>query len=116
MRSKISSHSSMFKVYELPIPEADENLLKIINKKSFNLLSHFNEKELYEDLRRELEFKAEKIDSIKERAELEVIIAKELFKLNKDDWEYLCSTFIYDGDSVTKKELDKIIALSIEIY
>ncbi|MBC8384985.1 MAG: hypothetical protein H8E57_05660, partial [Candidatus Cloacimonetes bacterium] len=116
MRSKISSHSSMFKVYELPIPDVDENILKIINKKSFNLLYHFSEKELYEDLRKDLGFEIEKINPIKERAELEVIIAQKLFKLDKEDWEYLCSTFIYGGDSETKKELDRIIDHSKKIF
>ena len=116
LRSKISSHSSMFKIYELPIPQVDKDLFKIICKKSFNLLYHFSEKKLYEDLRIELGFEVEEIDPIKERAELEVLIAKELFKLNKEDWEYLCSTFIYGADSETKKELDEIIARSIEIF
>ena len=45
-----------------------------------------------------------------------MIIARELFKLNKEDWEYLCSTFIYGGDSETKKELDDIKKHSIEIF
>ncbi len=116
LRSKISSHSSMFKIYELPIPEINKDLLRIICKKSFNLLYHFSEKELFEDLRIELDLEVEEIDPINERAELEVLIAKELFKLNKEDWKYLCSTFIYGADSETKKELDSIIQKSIELY
>ena len=116
LRNKISANLTTNFLYELPIPKVGEKLLKIINKKSFNLLYHFSEKELYEDLRKELGFGVEKINPIKERAELEVIIAGELFKLNKEEWEYLCSTFVYGGDSETKKELDKIIELSKKIF
>lgn len=116
LRNKISANLNMFYLYELPIPEVDKDLLEIICKKSFNLLYHFSEKKLYEDLRIELGFEVEKIDPINERAELEVIIAKELFKLKKEDWVYLCSTFIYGADSETKKELDSIIQKSIELY
>ena len=116
LRSKISSHSSMFKIYELPIPEVEKDLREIICKKSFNLLYHFSEKKLYEDLRIELGFEVKEIDPIKERAELEVIIAKELFKLKKEDWKYLCSTFIYGAASETKKELDAIIQKSFKLY
>ena len=90
--------------------------MEIICKKSFNLLYYFSNKELYEDLRKELGFEVEEINPIEERAELEVLIAKELFKLNREDWEYLCSTFIYGADSETKKELDSIIKRSIELY
>ncbi len=72
---------------------------------------------LYDDLRNELEIKVSaKFDSIQARAELEVLIAKELYGLSKEDWNYLTSTFIYGEDSATKKELDQIIELSREIY
>jgi hypothetical protein len=50
------------------------------------------------------------------RAELEVLIAKELYGLNKADWEFLTSTFIYGEDSATKAELDEVIKISKEIY
>ena len=116
LRNKISANLNMFYLYELPIPEINKDLLEIICKKSFNLLYHFSKKELYEDLRTELGLEVEEIDPIKERAELEVLIAKELFKLDKNDWEYLCSTFIYGADSETKKELDAIIAHSKKIF
>jgi len=116
LRNKISANLTTNFLYELPIPEVDKDLLEIISKKSFNLLCHFSEKKLYEDLRTELDFEVKEINPVNERAELEVLIAKELFKLNKADWEYLCSTFVYGADSETKKELDAIIAHSIEIY
>ena len=116
LRNKISLNLNMFYLYELPIPDVDTKLQKIINKKSFDLIYHFSEKEFFEDLRKELGFEVEKINPIKERAELEVMIAKELFKLDKEDWEYLCSTYIYGGDSETKKELDAIIDLSKKIF
>ena len=116
IRNKISANLTTNFLYELPIPNVDDKLSGQIKQKSFNLLYHFSEKELYEDLRKELGFEIEKINPIKERAELEVIIARELFKLKKEDWEYLCSTFIYGGDSETKKELDEIIKFSIKIF
>lgn len=116
LRNKISANLTTNFLYELPFPDVDKDLLETICKKSFNLLYHFSNKELYEDLRKELCFEVEEINPIEERAKLEVLIAKELFKLNKENWKYLCSTFIYGADSETKKELDSIIKRSIELF
>ena len=46
------------------------------------------------------------------RAELEILIAKELYGLDKNDWQYLTSTFVYGEDEITRKELDEIISIS----
>jgi hypothetical protein len=54
--------------------------------------------------------------TIQIRAELEVLIAKHLYQLTIQDWEYLTSTFTYGNDSVTKQELDKIIDTSKRIF
>ena len=64
-----------------------------------------------------------KLDNYKEeskhnklRAELEILIAKELYGLSKADWLYLTSTFTYGEDEVTRKELDEIIEVSRQEY
>jgi hypothetical protein len=117
-RNKISANLSMGFIYELPIASVPNKLKKQIVAKAFTLLYAKSNSKLYEDLREELglgKINSEDLDLIKIRAELEVIIAKELYKLNKADWEHLTSTFIY-GKNETKKELDKIIAVSKEIF
>ncbi len=53
---------------------------------------------------------------MKERAALEVFIARELYGLAPDDWKHLTSTFTFGGDSVTKAELDKIIRQSLTLW
>jgi hypothetical protein len=55
------------------------------------------------------------IDPIHDRAMLEVIIAKEIYGLDKEDWNHLTSTFTF-GSGDTKKELDEIIEKSKEIF
>ena len=71
----------------------------------------------FEDLKSELKADIEEdADLIKIRAKLEIIIAKELYGLNLDDWKYVCSTFTYGAESETKAELDAIIQKSIEIW
>ena len=53
---------------------------------------------------------------MKERAALEVFIARELYSLSPDDWKHLTSTFTFGGDSDTKAELDEIIRQSVELW
>ena len=53
---------------------------------------------------------------VKERAALEVFIARELYSLSPDDWKHLTSTFTFGGDSDTKAELDEIIRQSVELW
>jgi hypothetical protein len=117
IRNKISANLTMNFMYELPMPQADEMVYKKIIELGFNLLYHASNSKLFEDLAKALNIKpAKDFDSIKSRAELEVLIAKELFGLSKDDWKYLTSTFVYGDESTTKKELDQIIAESIKLY
>ncbi len=52
---------------------------------------------------------------MKERAALEVFIARELYGLSLDDWKHLAGTFIF-GSGATKEELDEIIRLSIALW
>jgi hypothetical protein len=49
----------------------------------------------------------------KERARLEVLVAREVSDLDAADWQHLTGTFTY-GSGDTKAELDEIIARSRE--
>jgi hypothetical protein len=51
----------------------------------------------------------------KERARLEVLVAREVYGLDADDWKHLTGTFAY-GSGDTKAELDEIIARSRELW
>lgn len=49
---------------------------------------------------------------MKERAALEVFIARDIYGLDAADWEHLTGTFTFGGESASKTELDEIIRLS----
>ena len=115
IRNKISANLTMNYIYELPIPNCDALIKKSIIEKSFHLLYSKSKSSDFECLKNTLNFDKKAIDEIFERASLEVLIAKNLFSLNKEEFIFLCSTFIY-GKSASKKELDEIIKKSIEIY
>ncbi len=95
VRNKVSTGVSVFQLYELPIP-------KLAGK-----------------LRARLVAAAEKLlaspHDVKERAKLEVVIAKEVYGLDIDDWRHLTSTFTY-GSGDSKGELDEITARSLELW
>lgn len=117
IRNKISANLNMFFMYELPFPIAQKKQKEFIVKNGLTLLYNKSNKKSYKKLVDETGLKiAEKGDLVKIRAELEVAIARDLFDLSKSDWDYLTSTFIYGGDSTTKKELDEIIKYSKEIF
>ena len=50
-----------------------------------------------------------------ERARLEVLVAREVYGLDADDWQHLTGTFSY-GSGDTKAELDEIITRSRELW
>jgi hypothetical protein len=52
---------------------------------------------------------------VKERAALEVFIARELYGLSLDDWKHLTGTFTF-GSGPTKEELDEIIRQSLVLW
>jgi hypothetical protein len=52
---------------------------------------------------------------VKERAALEVFIARELYGLSLDDWKHLTGTFTF-GSGDTKAELDETIRLSHTLW
>lgn len=117
IRNKISANLTMNFIYELPFPETTKKHKDNIAKLGLSLLYNKSNKKVYKKFVTETGLNInEEQDLVKIKAELEVYIAKELFKLSKSDWEYLTSTFVYGGDSPTKKELDEIIRYSKEIY
>ena len=52
---------------------------------------------------------------VKERAALEVCIARELYGLSLDDWKHPTGTFTF-GSGPTKEELDEIIRQSLLLW
>ena len=58
---------------------------------------------------------AVKMLTVKERAALELFIARELYGLSREDWQHLTGTFTF-GSGPTKEELDAIIAQSLALW
>jgi hypothetical protein len=52
---------------------------------------------------------------VKERAALEVFIARELYGLSLEDWKHLTGTFTFGGGD-SKAELDEIIRQSLALF
>ena len=52
---------------------------------------------------------------VKERAALEVFIARDLYGLSLDDWKHLTGTFTF-GSGPKKQELDEIIRQSLTLW
>lgn len=94
VRSKVSTHVNIFHVYELPIPPLDKNAKQKLADAAAKLSAQ--------------------PDDLKERAQLEVFIARDLYHLSLEDWRHLTGSFIYGGASASKAELDEIIRLSLE--
>ncbi len=91
IRSKISATLNMFYMYELPIPKLSAAQKKTLAEFAAKLLKNPRD--------------------VKERAALEIFIARELYGLSRDDWKHLTGTFTF-GSGDTKAELDEIIRLS----
>jgi len=49
------------------------------------------------------------------RAALEVFIARDLYGLSREDWQYLTGTFTY-GSGDSKAELDEILRQSLTLW
>ena len=54
--------------------------------------------------------------AVKERAALEVFIARDLYGLSLEDWNHLTGAFTFGSDSATKEELDEIIRPSLALW
>jgi hypothetical protein len=113
IRLRVSANLNAFYIYELPIPEVDEKLKREIVDRAFRLLYR---KEVYDDMAKVLGMKVKEIKDENERrelrAELEIIIAKNVFGLAKDDIEYILSTFVYGNPD---KELMKMIVEKFDL-
>ena len=96
IRSRVSSTVSAFYVYELPLPKFNASQTTKLADFAGNLLK--------------------KTGNTKERAAMEVFIARELYGLSSEDWQHLTSTFTFGGESDTKAELDEIIRQSVELW
>ncbi|HPI19212.1 MAG TPA: hypothetical protein PKY56_02480 [Candidatus Kapabacteria bacterium] len=117
VRNKVSANLTMNFIYELPIADASEEIKTRIVELGFNLLYKKSNKLDFEDLKNELNITKEiNKDENEIRAELEVIIAKHLYQLSFDDWQYISSTFTFGGESDTKAELDEVISKSIDLW
>jgi hypothetical protein len=95
IRSKMSATVNMFYVYELPVPDLKPAVQKQLAAAADKLLKNPRD--------------------VKERAALEVFIARELYGLSLDDWKHLTGTFTFGGGE-TKAELDEIIRQSLAIW
>ena len=95
IRSKISANVNLFYLYELPIPNAKDAQKKKLADAATKLLK--------------------KPRDVKERAALEVFIARELYGLSLDDWKHLTGTFTFGGGE-SKAELDEIIRQSLVLW
>jgi hypothetical protein len=129
IRNKISANLNMFYIYELPIADATADQKAEIVEKAYRLLAYHDKQGEFQALGEALGVEVDRcvdpqdapagspLPIIQTRAELEVLIARELYGLSKDDWDYLTSTFVYGSDkSATKQELDAIIERSLEMF
>ncbi|MGA2865276.1 MAG: N-6 DNA methylase [Verrucomicrobiota bacterium] len=95
IRSKVSAHVSAFQFLELPAPELTAAHQQRLADSAAKLLKNPRD--------------------VKERATLEVFIARELYGLSLDDWKHLTGTFTF-GSGSTKQELDEIIRQSLVFW
>ena len=95
IRSKVSAHVNIHQLNELPIPKLSPANKKTLADSAAKLLKNPRD--------------------VKERAALEVFIARELYGLSLDDWKHLTGTFTF-GSGESKAELDEIIRQSIADY
>jgi hypothetical protein len=95
VRSKVSTGVSVHHLYELPIPQFAAAQKKKLADAAAKLLKNPRD--------------------VKERAALEVFIARELYGLSLDDWKHLTGTFTF-GSGETKAELDEIIRQSLSLW
>ncbi len=95
IRSRVSSTVSAFFVYELPLPKLTAAPKKKLADSAAKLLKNPRD--------------------VKERAALEVFIARELYRLSLDDWKHLTGTFTFGGGE-SKAELDEIIRQSLALW
>jgi hypothetical protein len=95
IRSKISANVNLFYLYELPVPRLTGAQKTRLAGSAAKLLKNPRD--------------------VKERAALELFIARELYGLSLEDWTHLTGTFTF-GSGPTKEELDEIIRQSLALW
>jgi hypothetical protein len=95
LRSKVTTHVSVFQFLELPIPFLKPPARKQLTASAERLLANPRD--------------------VAERAALEVLMARDLYGLTREDWQHLVSTFTF-GSGETKAELDEIIRRSLALW
>lgn len=95
LRSKVTTHVSIFQFLEIPIPQLTDAQKKKLADSAAKLLKNPRD--------------------VKERAALEVFIARELYGLSREDWQHLTGTFTF-GSGDSKAELDEIIRQSLTLW
>ena len=95
IRSKVSAHVNIHQLYELPIAKIALGQKSRLDGSAARLLKDPRD--------------------VKERAALEVFIARDLYGLSLDDWKHLTGTFTF-GNGPTKEELDEIIRQSLVLW
>jgi hypothetical protein len=95
IRSKISANVNLFYLYEMPVPQLTTAQKEKLADAAAKLLKNPRD--------------------VKERAALEVFIARELYGLSLDDWKHLTGSFTF-GSGETKAELDEIIRQSLGLW
>ena len=95
IRSKVTTHVSIFQFLELPIPQIATAPARKLSDSAGKLLKNPRD--------------------VKERAALEVFVARDLYGLSLDDWKHLTATFTF-GSGPTKEELDEIIRQSLALW
>ncbi len=113
LRSKISATLNMFYMYELPIPKISTGQKKKLAEAVAKLLT-FSAKRHAQT--KTPDSAQKKPNDVATRAELEVLIARDLYGLSFEDWKHLTGTFTFGGDSETKAELDEIIRRSLTLW
>ncbi|ASJ08124.1 hypothetical protein A3L11_02330 [Thermococcus siculi] len=107
IRQRVSANLNMFYIYELPIPEVEPELKAKIVERAFKLLYREGH---YDDMAKNLGITAKEITDENERrelrAELEAVIARDVFGLSRDEMDYILSTFVYGNPD---RELMKMI-------
>ncbi len=112
IRNKISSHVSISFLYEMPVPNTSKSLRSQIVELSRQIVLANDSQNYFKELGKK---PAKSFDVIHVRAELEILIARDVYGLSASDWKYLTSTFV-QGDSKTKAELDAIIRQSLSVF
>ena len=95
VRNKVSAHVNMHQLYELPVPGLTPAARRRLAARAGCLLEHPHD--------------------VPHRAALEVFIARDLYGLSREDWQYLTGTFTY-GSGDSKAELDEILRQSLSYW